>query len=94
MTEVRLVNCIRFNKELPGLRKPPIPGELGEKIYQSVSKQAFEEFKEYFKMIVNEYRLDLTSPDTDKIFEDYLRDFFFGDGIKLPDQYIPPENKL
>jgi len=44
-------------------------------------------------MIVNEYRLDLSSPATDKIFEEQMREFFFGEGIKLPDEYTPPENK-
>ncbi|HRE40769.1 MAG TPA: oxidative damage protection protein [Ignavibacteria bacterium] len=93
MKEQRLVNCVKLNKELPGLDRIPIPGELGEKIYNSISKEAFDMFLEHFKMIVNEYRLDLSSPATDKIFEEQMREFFFGEGIKLPDEYTPPENK-
>ncbi|HEX2786835.1 MAG TPA: oxidative damage protection protein [Ignavibacteria bacterium] len=88
--QVRLVNCIKLNKELPGLPSPPIPGELGQKVYENVSKEAFNMFLEHFKMIVNEYRLDLSSPATDKVFEDQMREFFFGEGIKLPDEYVPP----
>lgn len=90
MAEVRLVNCVKLNKELPGLSNAPIPGELGIQVYENVSKEAFNMFLEHFKMVVNEYRLDLSSPATDKIFEDQMREFFFGEGIKLPDEYVPP----
>ncbi|MBS1517142.1 MAG: oxidative damage protection protein [Bacteroidetes bacterium] len=93
MAEQRTVHCIKLDQDLPGLDKPPIDGELGQKIYESVSKQGFKMFLDHFKMIVNEYRLDLTSPATDKIFEDQMREFFFGDGIKLPDEYVPPDEK-
>lgn len=92
MGEVRLVNCIKMNKELPGLDAPPIEGEVGQKVYENVSKEAFKQFLEHFKMIINEYRLDLSSPATDKVFEDQMRDYFFGDGADLPDEYVPPEN--
>ena len=90
MTEPRTVHCIKLHRDLPGLDRLPIPGKLGEKIYQNVSKQAFKMFAEHFKMIVNEYRLDLSSPATDKVYEEQLREYFFGEGMKLPDEYVPP----
>ncbi|MBX7041449.1 MAG: oxidative damage protection protein [Ignavibacteria bacterium] len=90
MAEPRTVHCIKLHQDLPGLDRPPVPGELGQKIYENVSKQAFKMFAEHFKMIVNEYRLDLSSPATDKVYEEQLREFFFGGGIKLPDEYVPP----
>lgn len=89
MAEPRIIHCIKLKKDLPGLDKPPIPGETGQKIYENVSKEAFKMFLDYFKMIVNEYRLDLTSPESDKIFEDQMSEFFFGQGGKLPDEFIP-----
>ena len=46
-------------------------------------------FLDYFKMIVNEYRLDLSDPSTDKIFEQQVNEYFFGSGGKLPDEYKP-----
>ncbi len=91
MAEPRIVRCIKLHQDLPGLDRPPLPGELGEQIYENVSKQAFKMFAEHFKMIVNEYRLDLSSPATDKVYEDQLRDYFFGEGMKLPDEYVPPK---
>ena len=86
----RIVHCIKLDQDLPGLRKPPLPNELGQRIYENVSQQAFNMFKEHFKMIINEYRLDLTSPQSDKVYEDSLREYFFGEGMKLPDEYVPP----
>ena len=91
MAEARIVHCIKLNKDLPGLDKPPILGEVGEKVFQNVSKEAFKMFLEHFKMVVNEYRLDLSSPSTDKIFEDQMQDYFFGAGMQLPEEYVPPE---
>ena len=90
MAEERIVHCIKLDKDLPGLTKPPIMGEVGEKVYENVSKEAFKMFLEHFKMVVNEYRLDLSSPSTDKIFEDQMQDYFFGEGMKLPEEYVPP----
>ena len=90
MAEPRTVHCIKLHQDLPGLDRPPVPGELGQKIYDNVSKEAFKMFADHFKMIVNEYRLDLSSPATDKVYEEQLREFFFGGGIKLPDEYVPP----
>jgi Fe-S cluster biosynthesis and repair protein YggX len=93
MAEQRIVHCVKLDKDLPGLDKPPIHGELGQKVYDNVSKEAFKMFLEHFKMIVNEYRLDLSSPATDKVFEDQMREYFFGEGIKLPDEYVPPSEQ-
>jgi len=89
MPEQRIVHCIKLNKDLPGLDRPPILGELGKKVYENVSKEAFKMFLEYFKMIMNEYRLDLNSPQSDKIFEDQMKEFFFGEGAAPPEQYVP-----
>ena len=87
--EQRTVHCVKLNQDLPGLLRQPIPGELGKKIFDNVSQQAWKMFLDYFKMIVNEYRLDLSDPATDKIFEQQLNEYFFGSGGKLPDEYKP-----
>ena len=87
----RIVNCIKLGKELPGLINQQIPGELGKKIFQNVSQQAWDDFVEYFKMVINEYRLDLTNPLTDQIFEQKAQEYFFSDSISMPDDYTPPD---
>ena len=89
MSEQRMVLCVKLNKELPGLKRLPFQGELGQKIYDNISQEAFNMFKDYFLMIVNEYRLDLSSPKTDQLFLDQAKEFFFGEGGQLPDQYKP-----
>ena len=88
---LRMVKCIKLGQELPGLKSPPSPTELGKKVYENVSEQAWKEFLEHFKMVINEYRLDLTSPMADTIFEQKMEEYFFSDEIKMPEGYVPPE---
>ena len=88
----RMVKCIKLGQELPGLDSPPTPSELGKKVYENVSKQAWDEFVEYFKMVINEYRLDLTSPMADQIFEQKMNEYFFSDNPQMPEGYVPPQN--
>jgi Fe-S cluster biosynthesis and repair protein YggX len=91
MAEPRIVHCVKLKKDLPGLERLPAQGELGQRVFDNVSKEGFKMFLDYFKMVVNEYRLDLASPETDKIFLDQMQEFFFGTGGKLPNEYIKPE---
>jgi Fe-S cluster biosynthesis and repair protein YggX len=85
----RLVKCIKLGIELPGLDSPPVPSELGKKVFENVSKQAWLEFLEYFKMVVNEYRLDLTSPMADQVFEQKIQEYFFSDNYTMPEGFTP-----
>ena len=86
----RMVKCIKLGEELPGLSAPPSPTELGKKVYENVSEEAWKEFLEHFKMVINEYRLDLTSPMADQIFEQKMQEYFFGDEVVMPEGYVPP----
>jgi Fe-S cluster biosynthesis and repair protein YggX len=88
----RIVKCIKSGRELPGLKSPPMPSDLGRKIYENVSQQAWNEFVEYFKMVINEYRLDLTSPMADQIFQQKAEEYFFSGSAKMPEGYVPPES--
>lgn len=85
----RTVKCIKYGEELPGLNSPPTPTELGKKVYENVSNQAWNDFLEYFKMVVNEYRLDLTSPMADQIFEQKINEYFFTGNYAMPDDFTP-----
>lgn len=86
----RLVKCIKLGQMLPGLKNPPTPTELGTKVYENVSQEAWNEFVEHFKMVINEYRLDLTSPMADQVFEQKMDEYFFGDTVTMPEGYVPP----
>jgi len=87
----RMVHCIKLQQELEGLDKPPIKGELGQKVFENVSKQAWRMWLEHSKMIVNEYRLDLVSPQGQKIWMDQMEKYFFGEGSAVPAEYVPPK---
>jgi len=87
-----MVHCVKLGKEAEGLERPPLKGELGQRLYDNVSKEAWELWKAHSTMVVNEYRLELGTPQATKIWLAELDKFFFGDGSQLPEGYVPPEN--
>jgi len=89
----RMVHCIKLGRDAPGLQEAPIPGELGQRVLENVSEEGWDQFLEYFKMVVNEYRLNLMDESTDEIFNQSVENFFFGDGGKMPEGYVPPQAK-
>jgi Fe-S cluster biosynthesis and repair protein YggX len=89
----RMVVCVKLGKELPGVSYVPFKGELGKKIYDSVSQEAWMMWVEHSKMIVNEYRLDLASPSGQKILLEEAEKYFFGAGAQLPPDYVAPAAK-
>jgi Fe-S cluster biosynthesis and repair protein YggX len=92
--EQRMVKCIKLGGERPGLDRAPVPGELGQRVYENVSEEAWKMFKEHFKIIINEYRLDLMSPEADEIFNKQVEEYFFKEGgASLPEEYVPPGTK-
>lgn len=87
----RTVMCIKLGKELPGLKYAPIKGPLGERIYAQVSEEAWRLWLKHSTMVINEYRLNPSEPDAQKILCEQLEKFFFGGGIAAPEGYVPPE---
>lgn len=87
----RTVNCIKLGREGEGLEKPPFRGELGDRVYENVSKEAWSMWLEHSKMLINEYRLDLVSEQGQRIWMTELEKYFFGDGSNLPDEYVAKE---
>ena len=72
----RMVNCVKLKREAEGLDFPPYPGELGKKLYESVSKEAWKGWLEHQKMLVNENRLNLSDPRARKYLEEQMRKHF------------------
>ena len=89
----RLVKCVKLQRELPGLDRPPFNDELGKRIYENVSKEAWNMFREHLKMIINEYRLALGTEEANRIIEKQMEDYFFGAGAALPPGDVPPKTK-
>jgi Fe-S cluster biosynthesis and repair protein YggX len=82
-----MVQCIKLKREAEGLDRPPLPGELGKRLFEQVSKDGWQQWREHSKMLVNEYRLDLTRNEHKNVWDTECEKFFFGDGSKLPDQF-------
>lgn len=91
--EQRLVKCVKMGGELPGLPAPPFNNELGQRIYDNVSQEAWSMFLRHLTMVINEYRLNLASPESDAIVFKTAEDFFFGPGAALPPGYVAEKTK-
>jgi len=89
----RMVMCVKFGKMMPGLDRVPWKGELGKRVYENVSKDAWKMWLEHSKMVMNEYRLNPLDPNSQKIMEQQMEQFFFGEGARLPEGYVPPKTK-
>jgi len=85
----RTVHCVKLGREAEGLERPPFKGEFGQKIFENVSKEAWRTWIEHSKMLVNEYRLDLTSDQGQKIWMAECQKYFFGEGSALPPDFVP-----
>ena len=90
----RKVFCVKFQKEMPGLNEVPFEGHpLGQKIYESVSQDAWKMWLEHMKMLMNEYRLNLGTAEAQEFLIKQMDDYFFGAGAALPPDYVPPREK-
>jgi Fe-S cluster biosynthesis and repair protein YggX len=87
---VRMVNCVKLGKELPGLDRAPWKGELGQRVFANVSKEAWKMWVEHSKMLMNEFRLNPLDPSAQKIIAEHMEQYFFGEGAKLPEGYVAP----
>ena len=86
----RTVQCIKLNKEAEGLDFPPVPGEMGKKLYQSVSKEAWQAWLKHQTMLINENRLNLADDRARKYLATQMERHFFGDGADAAVGYVPP----
>lgn len=85
----RMVHCIKLDRELEGLDEPPQPGELGQRIFENVSKEAWRGWLRQQIMIINEYRLNLADPAAHKMLDQVMEQYFFGEGATRPPGYVP-----
>jgi Fe-S cluster biosynthesis and repair protein YggX len=86
----RMVQCVYLKKEAPGMVYPPYPGELGKRIYDNVSQEAFELWKKHQTMLVNENRLNLADARARQYLVRQMEQFLFGTGADQPAGYVPP----
>ena len=86
----RMVNCAKLGKETEGLDRQPYPGELGERIFNTISKEAWQEWIKYQTILINENRLSPIDPQHRAFLEKEMEKFLFGGGGEMPEQYTPP----
>ncbi len=89
----RIVRCVKFQKDMPGLDAPPWPGPLGQRIYENASAQAWKLWEERQKMILNEYRLMPWQKEAQELIGKQMEDFFFGESAALPPGFVPQQAK-
>ena len=86
----RTVRCVRLGAEAEGLDFPPLPGDLGKRVFERVSKPAWRQWLAHQTMLINEHRLKVTDPAARRFLEGELEKFFFGEGSAAPEGYVPP----
>lgn len=85
----RMVHCVKLKKEAEGLDRPTYPGDLGKRIFDNVSKEAWQQWIRQQTMLINEYRLSPVDPKARKFLEEQMDKFFFGEGSVTPPDYKP-----
>src|SRR5437879_13914521 len=90
----RKVCWVKFQREMPGLDEPPFEGHpIGLRIYENVSKEAWKMWMEHMKMLMNEYRLNLATQESQEFIIKQMEDYFFGAGSALPPDFVAPQQK-
>ena len=87
----RMVQCVLLGREAPGLDRQPYPGELGKRVYENVSKEAWARWVQHQTTLINEYRLTPIDPKARKFLETEMEKFFFGTGSDKPQEFVPRE---
>lgn len=87
----RMVNCVKLGTEAEGLDAPPFPGAKGQQIFDSVSKQAWQDWLKMQTMLINEHRLASFDPKARKFLEEERQKFLFGGNFEMPEGYVPPK---
>ncbi len=86
----RTVNCVFLKREAPGLDRIPYPGELGQRIFDNVSKEAWGKWLAHQTMLINEYRLTPMEPKARQFLVAEMEKFFFGAGSSKPKEFVDP----
>ncbi len=85
----RTVQCALLGVEAEGLDYPPYPGDIGQRIFESVSKQAWQQWLAHQTMLINEYRLTPIEPKARQFLEAEMEKYFFGGGSEAPQEFVP-----
>ncbi len=87
----RMVHCAKLGKEAQGLDFPPLPGEMGQKVFENISKQAWQQWLNHQTMLINEYRLNMLDSQAGAFLAQEMEKFLFGEGSEAPPDFVAPE---
>lgn len=87
----RTIFCTFLQREAEGLDRVPYPGELGQRIYASISREAWQQWLRHQTMLMNEYRLTPIDPKARKFLVEEMEKFLFKGGSQKPEGYVAPE---
>lgn len=87
----RMVHCKKLNKEAEGLDRPPYPGELGQRIFENISKEAWQQWLGQQTILINEHRLSVIEPQTQAFLKEQMEKFLFEGDDSKPAAYSPPD---
>jgi len=87
----RTVQCIKLGREAEGLKMPPYPGPLGQRLFEHVSREAWQMWLQHQTMLINEYRLTPIEAKDRAFLEQEMEKFFFGDGSEKPKEFVDPD---
>jgi Fe-S cluster biosynthesis and repair protein YggX len=88
----RSVHCVKLGKEAEGLDVPPYPGELGRRIFENVSREAWQQWLRQQTILINEHRISPIDPEARRFLESEMEKFFFGGGSEPPGGFVSPES--
>ena len=88
----RMVKCVKLGHEAEGLDRPTYPGELGKRIFENVSKEAWAGWIKHQTMLINENRLNLADAKARKYLAEQMEKHFFGEGADQAQGYVPPKD--
>ena len=88
----RTIFCSYLKREADGLDRIPYPGEIGKRIFENISQQAWKRWLDLQTMLINENRLSPMDPKARKFLEEQMERYFFGEGAEMPQGYVPPKS--
>jgi Fe-S cluster biosynthesis and repair protein YggX len=90
---VRTVQCVKLGQELPGLAEPPFPGPLGQRVFEQVSRQAWNLWPNQETILINHYGLNLADSKAQAFLLEQMEEFYFGEGAQMPEGWTPPQQR-
>lgn len=88
----KMIHCVKLGREAEALDRPPYPGALGQRIFENVSKEAWQGWIKFQTMLVNENRLNLADAKARKFLAEQMENYFFGESTQMPAGFVAPKN--